>query len=276
MTATPPTGIRSGVGFRNVTIFALNSAGLPNAGTMASPYAGIRISGVKAPFTISDPEPRRIAQVGDDTLLGVDVLPPQDVLSGELHTSQLNDPVDAILTGQKAFNVGTAAMFGEATNLRGYENQVGLIAYRQALDMDASSPKSGARDWDWRIMPKATLITREAGFADQGDDHIYSVIPSRVSNHLWGVTFTLAVEGFLTTFLLRGQTVGKPTLLSAQGDGTTLPVTFPVAQPAINTDCIVVTKNGVALTTGFTKTVTAVTFTVAPAATDQIVIFYES
>lgn len=268
-----PSGIRSGVGFRNVVLFGLNTAGLP-AATATTAYEGLRMSGAKT-LTINDPEPRRMNHVGDDSLISIDVLPPIEALSGELHTGKIDDPVEELLTGQKKFSVGEAALFGIATDKRGYENQVGILAYRQAQDTDPASATFGLRLWEFRIMPKAILYTRETGFTDQVEDHVYTVVPAKSGAHLWGTQFSPSVEGFAQAQMIRGVCKGKPKLVAFLADGTAAAFTFPTAAQARHADTIAVWNNGSAVTTGLTKAVTGVTFTAPPTAGALIVVLYE-
>jgi len=268
-----PTGIRSGVGFRNAVIFALTAAGLP-AATAATAYEGLRMSGAKT-LTINDPEPRRMPHIGDDSISTIDVLPPIEALTAELHTSKIDDPVEELLTGQKKFSVGEAALFGIATDKRGYENQVGVLAYRQAQDTDPASATFGTRVWEFRIMPRAILYARDTGFTDQVEDHVYTVIPAKSGAHLWGTQFSASVEGFSQAQMVRGVCRGKPKLVAFLADGTEDEFTFPAAAQARSTESIAVWNNGSAVTSGITKAVTGVTFTAAPTAGAVIVIFYE-
>lgn len=270
-----PSGIRSGVGFRNVVLFGLNVTGTP-AATATTPYEGVKMSGAKT-LTINDPEPRRMNHVGDDTLITIDVLPPIEALAGELHTGKIDDDVEALVTGQKKFSVGEAALFGVATEKRGYENQVGLLAYRQAQDTDPDSPTFGMRLWDFRIMPKVILYTRDTGFTDQVEDHTYTVVPAKSGAHLWGTPFALATEGFKQAQMVRGVSRGKPKLVAFLADGVASAFNFPVDFPARNTASIVVWKNGTLVSTAMTATVTGITFTAPlPVANDVIVVFYET
>lgn len=271
-----PTGTRSGVGFRNCVLFALNAAGLPNAtGAAAAVYEGVRITGNKS-LTINDPEPRRIFHTGDDSILSVDVLPPNEAMTGELHLGKKSDALDALITGQLAFTVGEAKMFGIGTDKRGDEAQVGLLAYRQAQDTDPESSTFGMRTWDFMIMPKVQLVSRESGFGDQPEDKVYTVIPAKVNTHLWGTAFALGTEGFLTGQIVRGVSWKKPKLVAWKGDGNVTALNFPVEAQAVNTDKISVWVNGVLATTGVTKAVSGLTFATAPATTDLVVAFYET
>jgi hypothetical protein len=268
-----PSGIRSGVGFRNCVIFELDDKGYP-AATSTTPYEGVRISGVRT-MTLNDPELRRIPNPGDDGIVSIDTLPPNEAITGDLRTGKLNDLVDAIVTGQKVFTVGEATLFGIGTEKRGFENQVGLLAYRQAQDTDPDSPTFGMRFWDFRIMPKTLLYSRETGYAETMEEHIYNVIPAKVTSHLWGTQFSELVEGFTQSQLVRGVTVKKPKVVAWKADGEETEFLFPEDAQAVAIAKVAVWVDGTLTTVGVTVALTGLTFLVAPTAGEIIVAFYE-
>lgn len=271
-----PTGISSGVGFRNCVVFPLNEAGLPEPGTAsATAYEGVLVSGAKV-LTINEPEPRRISHIGDDTVLTLDFLPPTEAATAELHTGKVNNTLDAAVGGMKKFTVGEAAMLGVATDKRGYEPQVGLLAYRQAQDTDPSSATFGSRTWDFRIMPKAWVYARDSGYSDQPEDRIYTVTPAYCSAHLWGTAFSESTEGMLRSQMLRGLAFGKPKIAVWKGNGTITEFNLPTTAPATATTKMTVWNNGTIVTTNLTKTVTSLTFTTAPVTGNIVVCFYEA
>jgi hypothetical protein len=269
-----PSGIRTGVGFRNAVLFNLTEAGFP-AASGSEVYEGVRVSGAKT-LTINDPEPRRITHTGDDYIVSIDVLPPNEGISGELHTSKVNDIVDALLTGQKVFTAGEMSLFGQGTDKRGYEVQVGLLAYRQAQDTDPESATYGQRMWEIRIMPKVQLISRDSGFTDQPEDRVYTVVPAFVTSHLWGAAFSELSEGFAKGQIVRGVSRGKPKLVAWKGDGVKLEFLFPTDAQALSVSKITAWVNGTPQTTGVTKALTGLTFTAAPATDAIIVALYET
>jgi len=268
---TAPTGVSSGVGFRNAVLFELDSSGYPKA-TSTTAYEGKRISGEKT-CTINDPDPRRISHIGDDSLVSIDMLPPTEAISGEMHTSKANGIIDAVISGQKLFTVGEASLFGVGTDKRGFEPQVAVLAYRQAQDTDPDSPTFGLRAWDFRIMPKVVLYARENGFADSPEDRIYSLVPMFCTAHLWGTVFSEATEGFARCQMLRGLSWYKPKIVAWKGDNATVEFLFPTAAPAVSVSKVAVWKNGVAVTP--TVAVNKLTFSTAPATGDMIVAYYE-
>ena len=300
-----PSKIRSTAGFRNLELYELNSSGFPiglltlqaqtpytvsgsvvNSGsTVALPagtavsgsvgYYGIRHSGAKV-LTINDPVPRVLPHVGDDGVIALQVLPALEPANGELHVDKTNDVVDAIAGNVKPFQVGEMNLEGVSTSQRGYENQVGAIAYSFAEDTDPDSSHFGSTIWDLRIFPKATVFQRDSGYGQDVNERVYSFTPGYVTTHLWGTAFTMAVEGFTRAQIIRGVSQYKPTVVSFLGDGASKAFPFDSAVPAILASKVIVWVNGVLQSTGILSTVNGVGFNVAPASGAVIVVFYEA
>lgn len=300
-----PTNIRSTTGFRHLSLYELNASGYPigaatlqactpytvsgsvvNSGSTVAvatgtavsgsiPYYGIWASGAKI-LTINDPVPRVIPHIGDDGVINIQVLPAIEVANGELRMDKTNDVVDAIIGNIKKFIVGETNMQGVITSQRGFENQVGAIAYSFAQDADPDSANFGMSLWDFRVFPKATVFQRDTGYGQEANERMYSFTPSYVTSHLWGTAFSLATEGFTRGQILRGVSQYKPTFVTYLGDGSAKAFPFDSAKPAKDAAKVVVWKNGVLQTTGILATLYGVGFNVAPLANDVIAVFYES
>ena len=298
-----PSYIRSTAGFRSVTIFELSS-GLPLGAATLTPYSpytvsgsvisgstvlvpvgtlvsgsvgyyGIGVTGART-MTLNDPNPRVIPHIGDDAVFSLQVLPPTEPLSGELNVDKTNDIVDAIVSNVKKMTIGEANFMGQSTNQRGYENQVGLLAFSAAQDTDPNSTTFGTNYWDFRIMPKAILFTRDSGYGQEANMRVYNVSPMYTTSHLWGVQYTKAVEGFTRGQLERGVSQYKPIVCGFAGDGSTVAFPFDSANPAYSAAKVTVWKNGTVVSAGITKSLSGVVFTVAPIVTDVISVFYET
>lgn len=265
--------IRSGVGFRHVQILALAADGYP-AATDTSEYAGVRISGART-LTINDSEPQQINHLGDDIIFAVDVLPPTEAITGELVTGKVNDVVAQVIGDDLAVSIGQAQIIGIGTDNRGDENQVALLAYRQAIDTDPDSSTPGSRRWEFRLFPKVFVIEREGGFSSSPEEKMYTIRPQVVTKHLWGVSFAVGTEGFLSAQGFRGISEYKPRIVSFLGDNSETSFTFNTNYPAQSTDKIAVWVAGVLTTTNITKATTGVQWTTAPTTDAEIVIFYE-
>ncbi len=300
-----PSVIRSTAGFRSLVLFDLNTSYYPigsitrqasapytvsgsvinsgssvalPAGTAVSgsvPYYGAKMSGAKV-LTINDPTPRVLPHVGDDGVFSLQVLPALEPANGELRVEKTNDTVDSMIGAVNKFTVGEANLQGVATNMRGYENTVGAIAYSAGQDTDPDSANFGITVWDFRIFPKALVFQRDTGYGQESNERMYSFTPNYVTSHLWGVAFTALVEGFTRAQMVRGVSQYKPTFCSWLGDGNCKGFPFDSAQPAKAADKVVVWKNGVLQSTGFSAGLYGVSFAAAPQANDVIMAFYES
>jgi hypothetical protein len=238
-------------------------------------YYGIWQSGAKV-LTITDPVPRVIPHIGDDGIVNLQVLPPIEAPTGEMHIDKTNDIVDAIVGNINSFTVGEVHFEGVITNQRGFENQVGALAYSAAQDSDPDSLTFGKLTWDFRIFPKAVVFQRETGYTQEANERLYSFTPMYTVAHLWGTAFSQLVEGFTRAQVIRGISEFKPNLVSYLGDGTTKAFPFDSARPAKTANKVIIWKNGVLMSTGFTAYTYGVIFTSAPALNDVVIVFYES
>lgn len=278
-----PNSVNSGTGFRNCVIFELEDsgaiAGLPLVSTTGS--AGISSGNViTAPrtLTVTDPEPEPITHYGGDAVLAIDYLPSQESMTGELMAAAEDFDIEALVAGINEYTEGERIMVGAGTDKRGDAVQVGLMAYRQALD--TSPDGTGLRRWEFMIMPKAFLIPQVSGFDvtnTSSYEKTYTVRPQVVTKHIWGTAFSSgsAGEGFNTAQVIRGVSQYKPKIVAFKSNGTHLNYYFPTDYQAVNTDKITVWVNGVKQTSGITLATNKITFDAAPAENAVIVVFYE-
>jgi hypothetical protein len=301
---TAPTGTRSTAGFRNFNIFELTAAGLPLGSQVLEPFTTYAVSGstisgssvsvtaataVTGPIpyygavvsggqvlTINDPAPRVIPHLGDDGVINLQVLPPQESLTGELTVDKTSDTIDSVVSNVNKFTLGEMKLMGQSTSKRGFENQVGALAYSASQEADITSPVFGNPQWDFRVMPKVILFTRDTGYQQQANTRMYTVTPQYVTSHLWGPQFTCATEGFTRAQLIRGVSEYKPAICSFLADGSTQSFPFDAAKPAQSTAKITVWVDGVITTAGFTKTVYGIIFATAPTSAKVITVLYET
>ena len=257
------------VGLRYAVAYALNANGRPNA-TATTVYEGVEIAGPKT-FTLNVPEPRKIQHKGNDRVLAVDFLPPQEGISGELAASVYDYTMISLLSGITQGTVGEAKEVAYMTSKQGSEPQVGLMLYQQAEDYT-----TGARRWRAFVLPKAILIPRPGGAAEQEQDYKYTIAPQIVNARLWGAQLVLATDGYTDCQIFEYMTEGKPHIASFLADGTADDFLFSTDYPALNASKIAVYKNGTVVSTGVTKNVTGLAFTAAPTLNDEIVVFYEA
>jgi hypothetical protein len=271
-----PASVVMGAGLQGVHIYKIDPAtGRVQNGTMAAPYAGVHVQGARL-ININDPEPRRIAHPGDNRALGATILPSLEFVSGELRTGKRNRLVDTVLTGTNVVTVGETKFFGVATDRRGFEAQVCLIGYGNSQDADEASANRGETLWDTIVVPKAQLVVREGNKDDNALEMVYTVNPMPVTRYPWGVTFDMDTEGYREAAALSAISKGVLRLITAIGNGSATAITFPTEIEAVHVDKISVFVDDMLVTSGITKAVTGVTWTVAPANTADIMIVVES
>lgn len=265
-----PSGKFFGLGFRSVTIFELDDDGLPAAPSTAV-YEGIEFVGPKA-LELTNVEPRVFHHTGADGVLDVDVLPALEGARGVLRLGRVDMAAEAVVGGLVVETIGEAlALLGGINDQVGFEPQVGMFAMRQ------SHSESGQRHWDSRIMPMAVLSMQEDAWNEGGaQERAFAVTPSIVGKHLWGPAFSIATNGTTKAQFVRLMTLHRAKLVAWQGNGTADEFSFPATKKPVSEDKIhLVTKAGAAVTTGLTKTVDKLTFTVAPADEAIICALYE-
>ncbi len=268
-----PNTTRSGVGLRNITIFALNSDGYPAATSATTAYEGVQISGARA-LNITDPEPQQIVHYGDDRVFALDVLPATEPISGSLTVGKVNDAVDAVLTGQNSYTVGEGKFFGMGTDEKGDEQQVGIIAYRQTLDTTPGAAQ--LRRWESYIIPVSYLIPTAGNWDQNPEERMYTIRPQVSSKHLWGATFSASTEGYTEAQVVRGVTEYKPKMLAWKGDNSTTTFALSPSVAADNTAKVTVYADGVDQSAAITVSTNAVVFTTAPTTDAIVVAFYET
>lgn len=256
------------VGARHAVVFALNSSGTP-AATDKNAYSGLEVEGPKA-FALNVPEPRKFTHVGNDRPLAIDYLPPTEAMDGELRVSLENFDVIALLGDVTKFTIGEATAVGLATSSQGFEPQVGMMFYQQAIGLT-----SGARRWRAFIFPSARAVYMPSGMSDNTEDVRYKVAPAICKKHIWGTALADSDEGITSAQGFQVLTEGIPNLVAFSGDSTEVAYTFPASKQAKTTAKISVWVNDVLTTAGITKAVSGITFDVAPTGGDRIVVFYE-
>jgi len=261
-----PTGKSSGVGYRDTFIYELDDDGYL-AATSTTVYEGIELCGRS--FSLTVPDPQTIQHLGCDRVYATDILPPTEAVTGEIISGRTDDALIALITSTKVATIGEAKITGVGTNEQGNEPQVGILAYRQALD------ETGARVYQGKILPKALINPASPTFDENAQETRYSVLPQFVTKHLWGVAFTQLTEGYTRAQFLDMTTQYKPRIVGFKADGTVVEFLFNTDYPAVSTDKIVVWLDGVIVSTGITPAVTGVTWGSAPPANAMITIMYE-
>jgi len=265
------SGIQYPVGFRYGVAFAIDQITGRLKGNSASiPYQGVDFAGKKA-WNLTIPPQRRIDHLNADRVGASDFLPPTTGASGKINVSADSMVLDEIVTANKKVAIGEADEIAMLTSNQGYEPYVALFLYQQAEDY-----VTRLRTWRSFLIPRAKVIPLSSGFADKEVDGVYDILMTPSSTNVFGVNLSPSIDGATDAQIFRTMTAGIPAIAAWIGDGVTVDFTFPTDKsPARDASAITVYKNGVAVVAGLTKTVTKVTFAVAPLITDDISIFWE-
>lgn len=255
------------VGMRHATIFELNTSGSP-AATNTTAYEGLTMVGARS-FDLTIPDARKITHVGDDRPLAVDFLPPTEAVSGELRAARNDYDVYAMLTGTEVLTVGEAKAIGIGTSAQGFEPQVGLLLYQQALD------DAGARHWRSFLIPKATIYPHPNGMNDNPSENRFIISPAVVTSHLWEKAFASTTDGFSDAQVLEFMTKYKPKIVAFLAATASTTFTLPSSYPAADTAKVAIWVDGVAAT-GWTVATNQVATGTAPGNNKRVVVFYET
>lgn len=265
---TAPTEKTLNVGLRYASIFELDANNYPKA-SGATAYEGLQFKGSTA-FTLNFPDARKLTGLGEDGITQVVYLPPQEGADGSLNVEGADPTIIALLDGVKLVTVGEMTAVGAGTNRQGFEPSVALLLYQMAVGLD-----TGKQYWHSYVMPSARVIQKPNAMQAEKNPTVYQVAPNRVSKHIWGEAFSMATEGFLSGQMVRLWSNYPPRIAAYLGDGTATEFNFPANYPAISTAGVVVWKNGTKVVSGLTVTTTKITFSVAPALNDVIVVLRE-
>jgi hypothetical protein len=270
MTAT--SGNQYGSGLRHARILALTTAtGLPAAPAGGVVYEGLQVVGAKA-FEVTIPDIRRVTHVGDDRLLATTTLPRIEASTAVLRTARNDYALQAVLTGGKVATIGEATVIGHGTNLQGSEPDICALLFQQT--QDAAAKTTRYRSY---ILPVTKAVLNPTTLNENANEYSYQLTPSAVSKYPWGIAFASGTEGYTSAEMVEAMTEGQPMLVAFTADTAQVDFLFHADRPAVSAAKIhVITKDGVVVTTGITKSTTKVAFDSAPGLGKVIVIWYET
>lgn len=269
---TTVSGVMLPVGARHLTFFGLDANGRP-AATNTTPYEGLSSAGIKG-FNPNWATPRNIDHAGSDGLLQRDVLPPITGAAMQINVSDDDMNLYALITGVAVKTVGEAKETGLMTDRQGYEPQVGVMVWQQAVD-NSDTAAAGQRRWRCIIIPKALCVAQYQGMNENANDTMFNVTAQLTKQRLWGVSLVKATDGYSRTQAFQYMCEYQPNVVSwKSGSAVPAKMLFHTDRPAVSVGKIhLVTVNGVADATA-TLAVDGVTPTTI-AANDIITCFYE-
>lgn len=234
-------------------------------------YEGIQIKGSVA-FEVTFPAPRKITGLGEDSVTAVAYLPPNESVDAKLNV-EADDPILAnVTTGDKIRTLGDSTLMVAASSNQGFEPNVGMI-----LSQACRGLTTGGQFWRNYILPSAMLVKQDGGMNTDKSMTVYNIAPNVVSNHLWGETMTDAVEGAVSSQLVKVWSNNPLIQTSFYGNGVDTEFPFPANTPSAASfaTSTVVFVDGVEQTAGYTASATKITFTVAPAKGKWIDVYRE-
>ena len=275
MTATPPTEPFLPVGSRDGFVYALNPAtGYINATAVVSAgkipsYDGIELIGPRA-FNLTIPNPRTVPQLGNDRIVAIDLLPPQQPYVGEVHASAINFALDALTSNVKNTNVAGISLLPRYTDQQGSEPIVGFMNYQQGLTRYTKK-----RIWHAYVMPATRMIPMPSQMTDNPEDFRYYLAPNPSTMYLWGQALVSGTDGASEAGIDDIYSYYKPHIAAWLGDGSTKAVfAFNASYPAVDADHVSVFDNGTPASPTIDP-VNGLTFSDAPLAGHIITALYE-
>lgn len=257
------------VSFRGVQILAADSNGYPTVES-ATEYAGIRIVGAKA-LTLNIPEWQRLTATGDDRVLAQFVLPSQEGVTGELRVGSFDMIAEALVTGINAKTVGEMKVLPFATEQADLPD-FWLLGWREAKSVASGDAGRGHYEW---VLLKAKLTPLGGEWGERAtEERRFMITAQVVSKWPWGEALVEGTDGCAEMQLAFGSAEYVPRLSAFEGTGSATVFSL-VGKTAISTDKMPTYNNGAIVSSGLTKAVDSLTFSVAPASGDKIVLFTE-
>lgn len=269
--------IASGVGLRHVRVWLLDTAGYPDgdqSGTVTG-YDGIRVEGVKS-FQGNIPDVQTLTHTGDDRPFAQDSLPATTIETATITTGKTNLTLDAALRGESIHNIGDLQIDGMGTDSQGFEAQVCVYGWRQALKTGDGDAAYGARQYITHFYPSARLVPKGAGMSEgQTDENGYNLTATVVNKYPWGLAFSEVNNGFTEAVKLRVISDNPLMMERFTGDGTA--VNFHLTYAPISTAKTLAYSNGTAATVSAVNTTTYyATLSAAPTNGAKVVFLYET
>lgn len=273
-------------GLQNGVVYELNAMGRPK-GTGATAYVGTEVYATKA-YAPSLPQPRKVPHVGNDRLLKTQIFPGQEPASAELSVGAEDLDLVAMLGGTIIKTVAGMKMLPHLHDLQGKETKVGLILYQAAL-----SRQTSASGYHFHFISSSKMVVRLNGAGTEPIDFVYDLTINPSENYLWGASLAplaniydplsgVAETGVFEAGVFSGFSEYEPRIAAFIAGASQEIYDFPLSMPAFDATKIAVFTADPADDTAtlvnpadYTATVTEVTFDIAPATGDEVIILYQ-
>ena len=264
------------VGLRHVRVALRDTDGtiaVPSGTAAGTAYAGIRAGGAQA-LSLTIPEPQRVQATGDDRVYHTFQLPPTEGPSGELRVSKTDMDIIALLTGTNRFGSPPVRKVGLATDQQGEEPAITLWGSAQAIDSEDGSDTYGQQIWYTYLVLNALASLKPSTMEYQNvGQFTYAIAANDATVDEFGTSLSDTVHGFNAAAYFVIATTKKFWLDAFEGDGAE--VDFTLTNTPYSAATLVVSVEGVVQNSGWARTAKVITFDVAPADGEKIIVEYE-
>jgi hypothetical protein len=260
----------------NAGRFYALSGDYPTGGT-ATPYDGIAIGGpISLDMTFGDPS--TVVFPGNDIILQQDTFTTEEPTTGVLTVSRMDYDTMAFLNNIKVAVVGEMNMIGWGTDQQGNEPTIAGLFYQRG------KLTNGSRGWHTYVVPRMTAIPKAGGMINrEPTQHIYNLSVQYGTQHLTGVDFSVAVDGYTSGQVVDIESNHRIHIVQWTSVANATEFTLNPLLPCYAAAKIKVSLNGAAYTTEgagadllhSVSTTTKVTFGAATTTGDKVVAIYE-
>jgi hypothetical protein len=263
-------------GLREGRIYTIDVNGYPDGdqtGTVG--YDGTKITGIQS-LSLTNPSAQKITHIGDDVVFAQDIVAPGELPSATMNTGKTNLDLDAIMNSTSVQNIGEAQMGLLATNKDSCLDELMVMYYRQAKDVDDTSSDFGLIHWNMFLFASSKILPRgiESAETQTGTDvNAYDVTPDKVTQTPWGVTLTDVDNGASNATIFRFTSEYPLRIERWDASGTVLGTNWT----PISTAKTMVWSNGTELTVNAVNTTTKqITLGSSVGTSDKVVALYET
>lgn len=273
-------------GLQNGIVYELNAKGRPKATTNQA-YVGLEVYASKL-FNLTLPAARRVAHIGNDRLLKVQIFPSQEIPTGELNVGAEDLELVQVLKGATDIKeIAGMKMLPSLSDLEGNEPNVGMILWQAALEK-----RTSAQGFRFFMLPQTKAVPRIGGAGPDPIDTIFDLSPNPSEAYLWGASLAPLADpsdefsgvpevGAYAAGVWDGFSVYPPRIASFISDADDVAFLFPNNAKPQNVDDIAVftadADDDFAVEVDpndYTATLTGVTFDTTPGLNKEVHILF--